>query len=479
MTEVTALVDKIDRPFISSHVELVRLLRKGEGINDLLGWTGPEILLRWINHHLYRGGHEVRVSNFRDDVKDCDVYVKVLKQILPKKTENLEQLLEIEDLETRASRILGLGTTLELDLNGISANSIAIGNEDANMTFVAALFLMYPSIRLPAESEIKELFAQLDGLRVKLRDGEEARTIILTKIKYLEIDIDELVKRKDQLEEDIKSKRDELSEKSEQYNAMRRERSKEIVEVQEAIEAKTRTLEEIEEEMRIIIEKKERMEDEKKKLIQENKEKIFKLEGNVANLNSANDQLRDLIHGRGCDLGQMEIDLAKTEAAGLEKSWNIKEYLEKSTATLSQAAGEIDAESLLPTIDPNEDDIEALKNNLEAQEQLLKRYEETLEKKRSEFAKHKAEEAKRIEDLNRSVADYLGEEQANADDAMANIKHLLELMIDKCKKQTLQVHALEITIEKKNNINDLMAEKIKKIAEESIKPKVRGRLRSK
>eukprot|EP00123_Amoebidium_parasiticum_P019390 comp24921_c0_seq1/m.46913 comp24921_c0_seq1/g.46913 ORF comp24921_c0_seq1/g.46913 comp24921_c0_seq1/m.46913 type:complete len:482 (-) comp24921_c0_seq1:315-1760(-) len=470
----TALVNKIDRSYISSHVELVRLLRKGEGINDLLGWNGHQILMRWVNHHLYRGKHETRIANFGEDLKDGTVYVKVLKQILPKQTEGIDDVLSTESLEERASKLVEWAGKVNVKTAGISATDMAAAKEDANTAFVAALFFEHPSIRLPGEAEITTLFSQLDGLRVKLRDCEEHRAILKTKIGYLEADIAELKKRKAMLEASISSKSNELAAKTSEYDQLVVSKASEIADLTAAIAAKEKELAAKISEMTAAQQEKEKMEEEKAKIISENKDTIFNLEGSIANLNSANDQLKQLIHGKGSDLGQMEADLKMTEEAAAQKAKNIAEYLAKSSEVLAKAAKEVKAESVLPT--PCEDELESLKNNLDAQTQLLKKFEEALNAKRTEFTRHKAEEKKRIDDLNRSVADYLGEGQANAEDAIANIKRLLELMIEKCKKQAQQIQTLEVTIDKKNQINDVMAEKIRKIAEESMKPAERGKL---
>lgn len=40
--------------FKNSHHELVRLLKRGEGIDTLLAWSPETLLLRWVNHHLAR-----------------------------------------------------------------------------------------------------------------------------------------------------------------------------------------------------------------------------------------------------------------------------------------------------------------------------------------------------------------------------------------------------------------------------------------
>ena len=59
---------------------------------------------------------------------------------------------------------------------------------------------------------------------------------------------------------------------------------------------------------------------------------------------------------------------------------------------------------------------------------------------------------------------FLGEGQASTEDAIANMKRLLELMIEKCKKQAVHIQTQQITNEKKDAINAVMGAKIRDIA---------------
>ena len=56
-------------------------------------------------------------------------------------------------------------------------------------------------------------------------------------------------------------------------------------------------------------------------------------------------------------------------------------------------------------------------------------------------------------DLVRTIADYLGDTSCSAEDVFANLKKLLKLLTVRCKKQMLQIEALKMTLEKKDQIN--------------------------
>jgi hypothetical protein len=51
------------------------------------------------------------------------------------------------------------------------------------------------------------------------------------------------------------------------------------------------------------------------------------------------------------------------------------------------------------------------------------------------------------------VADFLGEGQTDAGDAIGNMKRLLQLLADKSKQQSRQIQSLEIEKEKLDHLN--------------------------
>jgi hypothetical protein len=56
---------------LKNYPELVLLLREGEEMSALSALPPEDILLRWFNYHLERGGSARRVANFGDDLKVC------------------------------------------------------------------------------------------------------------------------------------------------------------------------------------------------------------------------------------------------------------------------------------------------------------------------------------------------------------------------------------------------------------------------
>ncbi|XP_035665743.1 plastin-2-like [Branchiostoma floridae] len=52
-------------------VGLVQLLMDGEDMEDLLKLSPEELLLRWVNYHLEKAGHNKRITNFGPDIKTC------------------------------------------------------------------------------------------------------------------------------------------------------------------------------------------------------------------------------------------------------------------------------------------------------------------------------------------------------------------------------------------------------------------------
>lgn len=66
---------------LKDHPQLVRLLKEGETLNDLLKLNKEELLLRWFNYHLTHAGHDKKITNFSNDIKDSEKYTILLNQL--------------------------------------------------------------------------------------------------------------------------------------------------------------------------------------------------------------------------------------------------------------------------------------------------------------------------------------------------------------------------------------------------------------
>jgi plastin-1 len=66
---------------LKNHPELVRLLKEGESIGELLKLPKEDILLRWFNHHLKNANYPKQITNFSSDIKDSEKYVVLLNQL--------------------------------------------------------------------------------------------------------------------------------------------------------------------------------------------------------------------------------------------------------------------------------------------------------------------------------------------------------------------------------------------------------------
>jgi len=66
---------------IKNNPGLIRLVKEDETLEDLQALPVESILLRWVNYHLDNAGHDQRVKNFSDDVKDGVNYTVLLNQL--------------------------------------------------------------------------------------------------------------------------------------------------------------------------------------------------------------------------------------------------------------------------------------------------------------------------------------------------------------------------------------------------------------
>ena len=66
---------------LMSFPELIKLLKDGEEMGELLA-LDPEVLLkRWVNYHMEKQNYPRRIKNFGNDLKDAKVYTVLLKSI--------------------------------------------------------------------------------------------------------------------------------------------------------------------------------------------------------------------------------------------------------------------------------------------------------------------------------------------------------------------------------------------------------------
>ena len=66
---------------LMSFPELIKLLKDGEEMGELLA-LDPEVLLkRWVNYHMELQEYPRRIKNFGNDLKDAKVYTVLLKSI--------------------------------------------------------------------------------------------------------------------------------------------------------------------------------------------------------------------------------------------------------------------------------------------------------------------------------------------------------------------------------------------------------------
>jgi len=132
---------------------IAALLLPGETIDDLMGLSPEELLLRWMNYHLnkdktnYDGGN---VNNFGSDIKDSQAYISLLNRIQPLELHpQLDYSSQgISDEHSRAERVQEMAAALGCG-DYITAGDITDGNEKVNMLFAAQLFNEHPGLEKP------------------------------------------------------------------------------------------------------------------------------------------------------------------------------------------------------------------------------------------------------------------------------------------------------------------------------------------
>jgi hypothetical protein len=117
------------------------------------------------------------------------------------------------------------------------------------------------------------------------------------------------------------------------------------------------------------------------------------------------------------------------------------------------------------------DENASLSNALRAQEKLLNFYKMELKAKQEDHVKRQEAAESQLAEINELVSEFLDTEQSDALDAINNLKRLLELLVEKCKRQSLQIAMSDSKIEKIDDLNALFSEKVRDYAEQQIEKK--------
>ena len=130
--------------------QLIRLLKEGETLGDLLKLSKEDLLLRWFNFHLTAANHPTPIKNLSGDIKDSEKYTVLMNQL--DKTKCDTSALEETDMTLRADKMLS--TSVKLGVNSyINSKDVVSGNNKLNIIFTAAIFNCCHGLDPPTEKE--------------------------------------------------------------------------------------------------------------------------------------------------------------------------------------------------------------------------------------------------------------------------------------------------------------------------------------
>ncbi|KNC86826.1 hypothetical protein SARC_01020 [Sphaeroforma arctica JP610] len=490
---------------LASHPELIRLLKPGENILKLMNLSSEEVILRWFNYHLGRSDTEKRIKNFGSDTKDCEAWVHLLKQVCGREAVDagIDEVMSIADPEKRAAKLLECAGYLDCR-DFTSPKDIVKGHGRLNLAFTATIFNEYIGIRLPTEDEIDAIYEELEEVKKKLGECREG-------CKHLCDHVLELERSKAALEELIKeleAKTENIDQqciiKNQEYKNIKNTKNGEVERLTDILKEKTGKAQTAGEEIESSRFNFAKLEAEKASVIHEQIARIQVLEEELRLLAIESEDLTAQIEGKGSDISSMTEKLLRTQAASGDKSRLVQDHVDSCNAAIRQHASnlsdefkaqvgtkpnnnatksadsaegddvssEVGADTTVtakPTPEDGEDEeYRALKENHDMLGSLLKAYSAEIEAVAEGFDKLKAQEKDRLNQINKAVEEFLGEGQTAVGDGIANMKRLLELMMEKCKKQAIQIATLEKRIDQKNQMNDLMADKVRVIVEQKM-----------
>jgi len=460
---------------LASHPELIRLLKPNEKLDKLLNMRAEEIILRWFNYHLRRAGPDENgevqtVSNFGTDVADCSKWVALFKQVAPIQADqyDIDEVLEASDPMERAGRLLDVAE--ELDCRQFTtAKDIVKCHARLNLAFTATIFNEHIGINLPTEDEIARLYAELEELKRNIKDCAEHREEVQQRVSKLIASKEQLEKELHELAATSQDRDAALAALNEELAAMILAKQAEIDRLKAILDGKDAQLAAKVSELEAALAEYRTVEDDKNGKLRFNKDKLHELQNQAEDLQNHNQQMQDILDGKGSNVDEMRAKLQTRDVEIANKATIIGQHIASSKVAFTPHAETLGNMALLPQ--DAESEKEQLKNQLESNLAILNAYEDLFKAKKLAFNKHQEDERKALEELNKSVSEYLGEGQSSAEDAIANMKRLLELMIAKCKKQANQIKTLDSTIKNKDKLNDLMSEKIRSIAEEQLQAK--------
>jgi len=159
---VLALLWQLVKAAVLSHISLkehpylVRLLKEDESVASFMKLPPEKILLRWVNFLLKESGSDRTIKNFGQDIKDSEVYLRLLHRIDKDRCSLAD--LENDDLSQRATSVLKNAKALDVSAS-MTITDIVKGNNKLNLIFVAELFNKYPCLEPLTEEEATEVEA--------------------------------------------------------------------------------------------------------------------------------------------------------------------------------------------------------------------------------------------------------------------------------------------------------------------------------
>lgn len=412
-------------------IAIIRTLKDGEGLDVMLQMAPKNILGRWVNYHLSAAG--VELPEDQDDFVE-DIHKDLTVEYLFKLLKQLDTKGLVTDTEASAESIMRTAEILEVN-KFVSVESINSNWALVNEAFLSHVFNNHPGIYLPTEEEMDHIMKEIRTLQQRLKECEDGSKEMDARAKQIKDDMAKLTEKKDSIANEN------------QYHA--------LVKQLDLLQAQ-----------------RQEFDDETNKLLAEQKAKIAELQAKLDELNAINNKLQEQVKGQGQEVAELNNKLTVATNNSNEKSRAIQEHAEKLRERFNEwgAADQLDANPNV-TIKTVEDDREQLELCLAAQKKMIESYKDSLESVNDRFERQKTDAKRRIEEINALVSEYLGSGEANAGDAIANMKRLLELMIEKCKKQSKQIATYDLTIEKMDDLSTLMREKIKVYAEKNTKKK--------
>ncbi|XP_063900935.1 uncharacterized protein LOC135145045 isoform X2 [Zophobas morio] len=453
---------------LSENLALIRSLERGEDLYVLINLSPEGILLRWVNYHLKRAQKDVILSSIESGLNDVDVLITVIEQCV--QDSDPAKMSKVKDLSNTDEKIhCFLSVLRELGLeNYLTQRAIEDNCYRVILAFLAEIFHQHLGMYLPSEEEMDSINEELLALVKKLEACESVCENLSTRKTIIETELELLRQKCSDAEILANQTLAELTEKNAEFTRKSEDFSVEFDALKKLISKKVKEIEECNKNMESLSQQHEDYVSNSTKIIGDQLTRIEELECRKKGLEEKKQSIWEAIGGASQESTQLGETLSSVTQQSHDLSRTITNHAEKAEQKLSEWSQLLDFS--VTTLSKANDKL-TLDTCLSGHKELLERYRLKFCEAEDTFQQQKLEFGKRLKTLTVTANEGIDVEveSAEPDAALETMKGLINLLMEKIRKQTEQVALYDHSIKKMDELNAIVSEKIRDLAESNKK----------